>query len=129
MSAGFARSDHVGVGDEVQVATGQGTTELRVSGIVRVNGTDGAGPASLVVFDPATARRLLGVPGYSSVDVLAAPGVLTLGRLASLVIDQVEVVDPRRAVQDDSAGVSDFLGTVAGVLRASAFLPWRSARS
>ena len=56
VSAGFARSDHVGVGDEVQVATGQGTTELRVSGIVRVNGTDGAGPASLVVFDLATAR-------------------------------------------------------------------------
>ena len=55
------------------------------SGIVRVNGTDGAGPASLVVFDLATARRLLGVPGYSSVDVLAAPGVLTPGPLASLV--------------------------------------------
>ena len=116
VSAGFARSDHVGVGDEVQVATGQGTTELRVSGIVRVNGTDGAGPASLVVFDLATARKLLGVPGYSSVDVLAAPGVPPPGPLASLVTDQVEV-DPRRAVQDDSAGVSDFLGTVAGVLR------------
>ena len=117
VNAGFARSDHVGVGDEVQVATGQGTTELRVSGIVRVNGTDGAGPASLVVFDLATARKLLGVAGYSSVDVLAAPGVLTPGPLASLVTDQVEVVDPRRAVQDDSAGVSDFLGTIAGVLR------------
>jgi putative ABC transport system permease protein len=117
VSAGFARSDHVGVSDEVQVATGQGTTELRVSGIVQVNGTDGAGPASLVVFDLATARRLLGVAGYSSVDVLAAPGVLTPGPLASLVTDQVEVVDPRRAVQDDSAGVSDFLGTIAGVLR------------
>ena len=46
------------MGDEVEVATGQGTTELRVSGIVRVNGTDGAGPASLVVFDLATARKL-----------------------------------------------------------------------
>ncbi len=117
VSAGFARSDHVGVGDEVEVATGQGTTELRVSGIVRVNGTDGAGPASLVVFDLATARKLLGVAGYSSVDVLAAPGVLTPGPLASVVADRVEVVDPRRAVQDDSAGVSDFLGTMAGVLR------------
>jgi putative ABC transport system permease protein len=117
VNAGFARSDHVGVGDEVQVATGQGTTELRVSGIVRVNGTDGAGPASLVVFDLATARKLLGVAGYSSVDVLAAPGVLTPGPLASLVTDQVEVIDPRRAVQDDSAGVSDFLGTIAGILR------------
>jgi putative ABC transport system permease protein len=117
VSAGFARSDHVGVGDEVQVATGQDTTELRVSGIVRVNGTDGAGPASLVVFDLATARRLLGVAGYSSVDVLAAPGVLTPGPLASLAADRLEVVDPRRAVQDDSAGVSDFLGTVAGILR------------
>jgi putative ABC transport system permease protein len=117
VSAGFARSDHVGVGDEVQVATGQGTTELRVSGIVRVNGTDGAGPASLVVFDLATARRLLGVRGYSSVDVLAAPDALTPGPLASLVADRLEVVDPRRAVQDDSAGVSDFLGTMAGVLR------------
>ena len=46
VNAGFARSDHVGVGDEVQVATGQGTTELRVSGIVRVNGTDGVTLAS-----------------------------------------------------------------------------------
>jgi putative ABC transport system permease protein len=117
VSAGFARSDHVGVGDEVQVATGQGTTELRVSGIVGVNGTDGAGPASLVVFDLATARRLLGVPGYSSVDVLAAPDAPSPGPLASLVADRLEVVDPRRAVQDDSAGVSDFLGAVAGVLR------------
>ncbi|HWD46282.1 MAG TPA: FtsX-like permease family protein [Actinomycetota bacterium] len=117
VSAGFARSDHVGVGDEVEVATSQGTTELRVSGIVRVNGTDGAGPASLVVFDLATARRLLGVAGYSSVDVLAAPDAPPPGSLAGLAADQMEVVDPRRAVQDDSAGVSDFLGTVAGVLR------------
>jgi len=117
VSAGFARSDHVAVGDEVQVATGQGTTELRVSGIVRVNGTDGAGPASLAVFDLATARRLLGVPGYSSVDILAAPDAPTPGPLAGLVANRLEVVDPRRAVQDDSAGVSDFLGTVAGILR------------
>jgi putative ABC transport system permease protein len=117
VSAGFARSDHVGVGDEVQVATGQGTTELRVSGIVQVNGTDGAGPASLVVFDLATARKLLGVPGYSSVDILAEPDAPTPGPLAGLVADRLEVVDPRRAVQDGSAGVGDFLGTVAGVLR------------
>ena len=117
VNAGFARSDHVGVGDVVQVATGQGTSELRVSGIVRVNGTDGAGPASLVVFDLATARKLLGVAGYSSVDVLAAPDALTPGPLASLVADRLEVVDPRRAVQDDSAGVSDVLVTVAGALR------------
>jgi putative ABC transport system permease protein len=117
VSAGFARSDHVGVGDEVEVATGQGTTELRVSGIVRVNGTDGAGPASLVVFDLATARKLLGVAGYSSVDVLAAPDAPPPSPLAGLAADQLEVVDPRRAVQDDSAGVSDFLATVAGVLR------------
>jgi putative ABC transport system permease protein len=117
ISAGFARSDHVGVGDEVQVATGQGTTELRVSGIVQVNGTDGAGPASLVVFDLATARKLLGVPGYSSVDILTEPDAPTPGPPAGLGADRLEVVDPRRAVQDDSAGVSDFLGTVAGVLR------------
>jgi putative ABC transport system permease protein len=117
VSAGFARSDHVGVGDEVQVATGQSTTELRVSGIVRVNGTDGAGPASVVVLDLATARRLLGVRGYSSVDVLAASDALTPGSLAGLVGDRLEVVDPRHAVQDDSAGVSDFLEAVAGVLR------------
>ena len=117
VSTGFTRSDHVGVGDEVEVATGQVTTELRVSGIVRVNGTDGAGPASLVVFDLATARKLLGVAGYSSVDVLAAPDAPPPGSLAGLVADRLEVVDPRRAVQDDSAGVSDFLGTVAGVLR------------
>jgi putative ABC transport system permease protein len=117
VTAGFARSDRVGVGDTVQVATGQGATELRVSGIVRVNGTDGAGPASLAVFDLATARRLLGVPGYSSVDVLATPDGLTARSLAGLGADRLEIVDPRRAVQDDSAGVSDFLGTVAGVLR------------
>jgi putative ABC transport system permease protein len=117
VSAGFARSDHVAVGDAVQVATGQGTTELRVSGIVRVNGTDGAGPASLVVLDLATARELLGVPGYSSVDVLAATGALAPARLAGLGADRVESVDPGSAVRDDSAGVSAFLQTVAGILR------------
>jgi putative ABC transport system permease protein len=117
VSAGFARSDHVGVGDAVQVATGQGTAELRVSGIVRVNGGDGAGPASLVVLDLATARELLGVSGYSAVDVLAAPDALAAGRLAGLGADRVESVDPRRAVRDDSAGVSGFLQTVAGILR------------
>ncbi|HEX2373714.1 MAG TPA: FtsX-like permease family protein [Actinomycetota bacterium] len=117
VSAGFARSDHVGVGDAVQVATGQGMDELRVSGIVRVNGAGGAGPASLVVFDLATARRLLGVPGYSSVDVLTEPGVPATALLAGAAADRLEVVDPRRAVQDDSAGVSDFLGAAAGILR------------
>ena len=71
-----------------------------------------------MVFDLATARKLLGVPGYSSVDILAGPDAPTPGLLAGLVADhRLEVVDPRRAVQDDSAGVSDFLETVAGVLR------------
>ena len=117
MSTGFARSDHIGVGDEVQVATGQGTTELRVSGIVRVNGTDGAGPASLVVFDLATARGCSASPATARSTSSPRRMSPTPGPLAGLVADRLEVVDPRRAVQDDSAGVSDFLGTVAGVLR------------
>jgi putative ABC transport system permease protein len=117
VSAGFARSDHLRVGDAVQVATAQGSRELRVSGIVRVNGGDGTGPAALVVLDLATARRLLGVQGYSSVDVLAARGALTSERLAGLDAGRLELVPPGRAVQDDSAGVDAFLDTVAGILR------------
>jgi putative ABC transport system permease protein len=117
VSAGFARSDQVRVGDAVQVATAQGGGELRVSGIVRVNGRDGTGPAALVVFDLATARRLLGVDGYSSVDVLAARGALTPERLAGLGGGRLELVPPGRAVRDDSAGVSAFLDTVAAILR------------
>jgi putative ABC transport system permease protein len=117
VSAGFARSDHVRVGDAVQVASAHGSSELRVSGIVRVNGRDGAGPAALVVFDLPTARRLLGVAGYSSVDVLAARGALTPERLAGLEGGRLELVAPGRAVQDDSAGVGAFLDTVAGILR------------
>jgi putative ABC transport system permease protein len=117
VSAGFARSEQVRVGDAVQIATAQGSSELRVSGTVRVNGRDGPGPAALVVFDLATARRLLGVEGFSSVDVLAAPGTLAPERLPGLEGGRLEVVDPGRAVQDDSAGVGAFLGTVAGILR------------
>jgi putative ABC transport system permease protein len=117
VSAGFARSDHVRVGDAVQVATAQGSSELRVSGIVRVNGAAGAGPAALVAFDLPTARRLLGVEGYSAVDVEAARGALTPLRLAGLDAGRLELVDPGRAVQDDSAGVGAFLDTVAGILR------------
>jgi putative ABC transport system permease protein len=117
VSAGFARSEQLRVGDAVQVATAQGSSELRVSGTVRVNGHDGPGPAALVVFDLATARRLLGVEGFSSVDVLAAPGTLAPERLPGLEGGRLEVVDPGRAVQDDSAGVGAFLGTVAGILR------------
>jgi putative ABC transport system permease protein len=117
VSAGFARGDHVRVGDAVQVATARGSRELRVSGIVRVNGRDGTGPAALVVFDLQTARRLLGVAGYSAVDVLAARGALTPERLAGLDAGRLELVAPGRAVQDDSAGVGAFLDTAAGILR------------
>jgi putative ABC transport system permease protein len=120
VSAGFARSGQVGLGDAVEVATSQGSANLRISGIVRVNGSDGAGPASVAVFDLATARKLLGVPGYSLVDVLArpGPGALTPARLAGLgAARPVELVDPERAVRDDSAGVSGFLATMAGILR------------
>jgi putative ABC transport system permease protein len=117
VSAGFARSDHVRVGDAVQVATAQGSGELRVSGIVRVDGRDGTGPAALVVFDLPTARRLLGVQGYSSVDVLAAPGALAPERLSGLGVGRLELVAPDRAVRDDSAGVGAFLDTAAGILR------------
>jgi putative ABC transport system permease protein len=122
VSAGFARSDQVRVGDAVEVATAQGSSELRVSGIVRVNGHDGTGPAALVVFDLATARRLLGVGGYSSVDMLAARGALTSQRLPGLERGRLELVAPGRAVQDDSAGVSAFLETVAGILRSFGIL-------
>ena len=132
VSAGFARSDHVGVGDEVEVASGQGTTKLRVSGIVRVNGTDGAGPASLVVFDLATARRLLGVRGYSSVDVLAPPDALAPGTLAGLVADRLEVVDPRRAVGATLAGTGVAVAaaiSISGTGEPGTAGPWPCSQS
>lgn len=70
-----------------------------------------------MVFDLPTARRLLGVEGYSAVDVLTARGALEPERLAGLDAGRLEVVDPGRAVRDDSAGVSAFLDAVAGILQ------------
>jgi putative ABC transport system permease protein len=73
------------VGDRVVVLTKQAPATYTITGIFRWGSADSPLGASITIFDPATAAKMLGEPGkVDEIDVAAAPGISQLQMVARL---------------------------------------------
>jgi len=109
------------VGDKVRVLTKTSPATYTITGIVTFGSADNLLGATITGFDPATAARVLGVPGKANaINVEAAPGVspnTLVTRIKNAIhTPGVEVVsgasvtaEGENAVHKDLSFVGDFL--------------------
>lgn len=109
------------VGDKVRVLTKQGPGTYTITGIVTFGSADNLLGATITGFDPATAARVLGVPGKAdAINVEAAPGVsadtLVTRIQGAIHTPGIEVVsgasvtaEGEQTVHQDLSFISDFL--------------------
>jgi putative ABC transport system permease protein len=120
-----ARAGGLEVGDRTTVLV-PGPEPVTVVGVATFGDIDSQGPATFVMFHPATAQRLLvGDDAQASSLLVAAgegvpPDVLA-GRIATVLPDDVEALTGAELAADQLADVeSDFLGFVRFFLTAFA---------
>jgi putative ABC transport system permease protein len=113
IDAGTAAKHGFAVGDTVGVLAAGPATEQTVVGLLGFGELDSFGGATLVLFDPETARQLYGQDGYTSVGLLAADGVELehlRDRVAQVVGADYDVLTGEELAADVSADVSAGLG-------------------
>jgi putative ABC transport system permease protein len=102
------------VGDPVTVQTQSTPLQAKIVGVVTVGGSSNLAGAVLSVFDPATAQRVVGKPGYvNQIDVQAAPGVSqqTLAtRIGSMLPQGVEAVTGKQVNDEQTSAINKALG-------------------
>ncbi|MCL6537996.1 MAG: ABC transporter permease [Acidothermus sp.] len=105
---------HLGLGDRVTVQTEGAPMAATVVGIVTVGASSNLAGAVLSVFDPATAQRVVGRPGYvNEIDVEAEPGITQdelAARISAVLPAGVEAVTAKTVTKENTAAISKALG-------------------
>ncbi len=71
-----ASDGHLNIGDTTTVLVQKGVQHVRITGIVTLGSADSPGGASVVLFTPSVAQRLIAEPGkFDSIAVAAAAGI------------------------------------------------------
>jgi putative ABC transport system permease protein len=112
---------HFAVGDKVVVLTQQRPATYTITGIVTWGSVDSPLGATMTVFDPVTAARVLGQPGkVTAIHVEAAPGVsqsVLVSRLqAAIRTPGVEVVTGQAVTAEGQQTVHQALSLFTNVL-------------
>ena len=99
-----ARLGKLAVGDLTTVLTKAPPQRVRITGIVRFGSADSPGGASVVLFTPATAQRLVGEPGkFDSIAVVGARGTTQPGltaRVAKVLPPGTEAVTGATVIKE-----------------------------
>jgi putative ABC transport system permease protein len=109
------------VGDKVTVLTQQRPATYTITGIATWGSVDSPLGATITVFDPVTAARVLAQPGKaSSISVEAAPGVsqsVLVSRIQAAIYDpKVEVVSGQAVTAEGQQTVHQALSIFTSVL-------------
>jgi putative ABC transport system permease protein len=118
---------HFGVGDKVVVPTQLPPATYTVTGIVTWGSADSPLGASMTVFDPVTAARVLGQPGkVDQINVEAAPGVSQselVSRLQSVIHNpKIEVVSGQAVTVEGQNTIHQALSFINVFLLVFAFI-------
>ncbi len=113
-----AKNGPFSVGDDITVLTRAGPQTFVVSGIATFGAADSPLGASIAIFEPETAQRLLGEPGrYDMLDIVAAEGVSQSelrDRVAAVAPAGTEVITGEELIaesQNDIAEALSFFNT------------------
>jgi putative ABC transport system permease protein len=109
------------VGDTIGVAASGPVRKFRISGLAQFGDVSSLGGATFAVFTIATAQRLYGMHGYTSISVAARSGVPRSRLVADLrgltpPTAQVRTADEQAAA--DKKGVASFVSFIRGFLLA-----------
>ena len=118
---------HFRVGDKVRILTQASPGVYTITGIATWGGADSALGATMAVFDPATAARVLGQPGkVNALNVEAAPGV-SQDTLVTRIRDAIrtpgiEVVSGQSITSEGQQSVQQALSIVGTFLLTFGFI-------
>ena len=118
---------HFRVGDKVRILTQASPGVYTITGIATWGGADSALGATMAVFDPATAARVLGHPGkVNALNVEAAPGV-SQDTLVTRIRDAIrtpgiEVVSGQSITSEGQQSVQQALSIVGTFLLTFGFI-------
>jgi putative ABC transport system permease protein len=115
------------IGDKVVVLTRRPPATYTITGIATWGGADSPLGASITVFDPVTAARVLGQPGKAdSISVEAARGVSQaqlVSRLRGAIHDpKLEVISGQAVTTEGQKAVHQALGFINAFLLVFAFI-------
>ncbi len=129
IDAGTAKDSKFVVGDRVKVLLRGPAEEFTVSGVVKVGDADNLAGATLAIFEPTTAHRVLDRPGtFDSVDVKAGGASQTVlrDRIDAALGGEYDVITGERLAAQEAQEVSDsfvkFIGIALGIFAGVALL-------
>jgi len=129
IDAGTAKGSHFTLGDRIQVLLQGPAEQLTVSGVVKVGSADNLAGATLAIFEPATAHRVLNRPGtFDSIDVKAggASQAVVRDRLDAALGGRYDVITGEKLAAQEAQDVSDsfvkFIGIALGIFAGVALL-------
>jgi putative ABC transport system permease protein len=101
------------VGDNIKVLTESGSNDERISGIVSFGDSGSLAGATITLFDPATAQRLLGTPGSYTEVLAVGDGSVSdqalRGRVAEVLPPRYEALTGKQLAASDSGDIKDAL--------------------
>jgi len=129
IDAGTSKGSHFGVGDRIKVLLTGPAEEFTVSGVVKVGSADNLAGATLAVFEPSTAHRVLDRPGtFDSVDVKAggAAQAVVRDRIDAALGGRYDVITGEKLAAQEAQDVNNsfvkFIGIALGIFAGVALL-------
>lgn len=114
LDKGSADKGHFHVGDKISLLTLKGRIHVVVAGIAKFGTADSPGGASISLFAPAAAQKLLGAPGQvDNIRVAAKPGVSQpqlVKRIDKVLPEGVQAVTGKKITKQDQDAIRQGLG-------------------
>ncbi len=129
IDAGTSKGSRFGVGDRIKVLLQGPAEEFTVSGVVKVGSADNLAGATLAIFEPATAHRVLDRPGtFDSIDVKAggASQAVVRDRIDATLGGRYDVITGEKLAAQEAQDVNDsfvkFIGIALNIFAGVALL-------
>ncbi len=114
------------VGDDIDIVFDSGTESFKIVGLVGLGNADGFGGATLAMFDPATARQVLGAGDtYDAIDIKLADGAdpaTVKAAIEEILPPRTEVVTGQQVAEETADDINSFVSIFGNGLLAFAFI-------
>jgi putative ABC transport system permease protein len=126
VDANTAKKHDVTIGETLTVLSNQAPERFRVVGTVGYGKSATIAGATIALFTPADAQRLVGRPGeYTQIDISARPGTSTDALLAALsarIPKKYQAISSQQSAADQASNFNQVVSVFNRVLLAFAFI-------
>ena len=114
------------VGDDIGIVFDSGTESFTITALVGLGNADGFGGATLAMFDPETARQVLGAGDtYDAIDMKLAAGAdpaTVKAAIEEILPPRTEVVTGQQVAEEAADDINSFISIFGNGLLAFAFI-------